>query len=483
MRIVSIYQSVKLGLCAILLAAGGCAAYQPRDLNPVLSESEFRNRTFSDPGLYAFVFDNSTTKPAQWPPPQLGLRTLTLVAFYFHPDLDVARAKAATAQAGLTTAAQRTNPSLTFTPQYDTPLDQGLTSPWTLGIGLDIPIETAGKRGYRIAQAEALSRSARLSVAQSAWQVRSRLRSALMDHLLAMRDVALLRDEQATRTQVVNLLERQLAAGQISVFELDTARIDLDGVRLAVQGAQGQVQQTRAALAMALGLPVAAIEGASFDDSEINRLPTPNAIPPMTTQRQGLLNRLDITKLLSEYAAAEAALQLEVAKQYPDIHLGPGYEWDQGVNKYAMGLSVQLPILNRNQGPIAEAEARRKEVAARFLALQAQVIGQTEQAVARYEGAMAELAEAQRLAAVQDSRLQAARRSVELGQEDALALASAQVQSAVTARSNLNALRKAQATLGELEDAVQRPLEEGQSMPGVPTTSPRDEGGRKESVP
>ncbi len=39
-------------------------------------------------------------------------------------------------------------------------------------IALDIPIETAGKRGYRMAEARYLSEAARLNIAQTAWEVR-----------------------------------------------------------------------------------------------------------------------------------------------------------------------------------------------------------------------------------------------------------------------------------------------------------------------
>jgi outer membrane protein TolC len=66
---------------------------------------------------------------------------------------------------------------------------------------------------------------------------------------------------------------------------------------------------------------------------------------------------------LAEYNASQSALQLEIAKQYPDIHLNPGYEFDQGDNKWSPGLTVTLPILNQNKGPIAEAEAKRTEAA------------------------------------------------------------------------------------------------------------------------
>ena len=96
-------------------------------------------------------------------------------------------------------------------------------------------------------------------------------------------------------------------------------------------------------------------------------------------------NRPDILASLSEYAAAQSAVQLEIAKQYPDVHLGPGYEYDQGQNKWALGLSVELPVRNRNQGPIAEAQAKREEAAARFIDLQARVIAEIDRALATHD--------------------------------------------------------------------------------------------------
>ncbi len=73
------------------------------------------------------------------------LNLLTLAGFYFNPDLDVARANAAAADAAITTAATKPNPSVSFAPGYQTPNStQFITS-------FDFSIETAGKRGYRIA--------------------------------------------------------------------------------------------------------------------------------------------------------------------------------------------------------------------------------------------------------------------------------------------------------------------------------------------
>jgi len=62
----------------------------------------------------------------------------------------------------------------------------------------------------------------------------------------------------------------------------------------------------------------------------------------------------------AEYEAAEKSLELEVRKQYPDLHIGPGYGNEDGQNQVLLGLSVPIPILNANRQGIAEARARRE---------------------------------------------------------------------------------------------------------------------------
>lgn len=101
-------------------------------------------------------------------------------------------------------------------------------------------------------------------------------------------------------------------------------------------------------------------------------------------------NRADIRAALAEYAVAQATLQLEIAKQYPDIHLGTGYEYDQGDNKWKLlSLNLELPVFNRNQAPIAEARAKREEAAARFQELQTSVLFRIQEAVYAYQNLFA----------------------------------------------------------------------------------------------
>ena len=174
--------------------------------------------------------------------------------------------------------------------------------------------------------------------------------------------------------RIAELVEQQRRAGAALIVEVAAIRMALTKLQADEADAQRQMTDARTRLAEALGLPVAALEGVRFG-FPLEPVWDPTALlDKAEARRLALRQRSDIRAVLAEYEASQAALQLEVAKQYPGLHLGSGYQWDQGDHKWNLALTLELPILNRNQGPIAEAEARRKETAAQLLALQAEVI-------------------------------------------------------------------------------------------------------------
>jgi hypothetical protein len=59
-----------------------------------------------------------------------------------------------------------------------------------------------------------------------------------------------------------------------------------------------------------------------------------------------------------------------------------------------------------------------------------------------------------------------------LGEEDRLALNAVQIEHAVVLRGRLDALARAQSALGELEDAVERPLDPGDAFSAAPESLP-----------
>ena len=98
----------------VLFAAvlgSGCATFHSRPLDPDKTAVDFESRSLTDPGLRTYLSKSITGEPV------LNLDTLTLVAFYYHPDLHVARAQWGVTQAGRRTAGERPNPSLSVAPE------------------------------------------------------------------------------------------------------------------------------------------------------------------------------------------------------------------------------------------------------------------------------------------------------------------------------------------------------------------------------
>ncbi|WP_162605151.1 TolC family protein [Geomonas oryzae] len=460
-------------LCLITALFAGCAVYAPKHLDTARTAAAFESRTLDAPGLRNFLEKNLRHEITPWPPTSWDLPTLTLTAFYYHPDLDTARASWGVAEAGKITAGQRPDPSIGFTPQHHSDTAGGTLSPWSLGFNLDIPIETAGKRGYRILQAEKRSDAARLHIADAAWRVRSRLESSLCDLYAEMEAEPLLQRQEAAQAEVVSLLEARLAAGEASLPDVTRSRLALERIRLLKMEARKRLAQSRVALASALGVPKEAVDGL---DISFGFIDAPFPLPAAgELRRQALTNRPDILALLSDYEAAEAALRLEIAAQYPDLRLGPGYQWDQGDDVWSIGFSVTLPVFNRNRGPIAQAQARREEAAARFAALQARVSGEVDQALAGYRALLDKLATADAALAAQRTARNSVEALFEAGETDRLALAGASLEMESSALDRLEALSGVLRARGVLEDALQRPLPLSELLPADVEANPRPE--------
>ena len=461
-----------LFLLIILASLSGCAmqSYHARPLDPAKLAASYETRTLDSAALHQFIQTSLGQDVTPWPPKSWSGRMLTLAAFYYSPDLDAARAKWGTAKAGMVSAAQRPNPTLQLPFQHTT--GSSRSSPWTYGLGLDIPLETAGKRGYRMARAQQLSDAARFAIGSVAWQVRSRLRARLLTLYAATQKASILEQQIEVQNQIAKMLVQRLAAGEASATEANQQRIALVRTRTALANAQQQMEDARAQVASAIGVPVDALDGIPISFSEFDRI-YPD-IPAREAQREAILNRADLLGALAEYEASQNALQLEIANQYPDIHLGPGYLWDQGATRIAFGVTgIALPILNQNQGPIAEAKARRAEAATKVISLQAQAINQTGQALVAYRAALKSLSQSEALLSAQEQQLSSARNLYASGETDRLTLALAHQALFVVTLERQNALTQVQQSLNQLEDAIERPLDGMAGISGTTLSDPR----------
>ncbi len=428
-------------------ALASCAHYQPRPLSAEASSAAFAGRSLNDPGLRQFLTEQKAAQ-GTW-----EVNRLALVAAYFHPDVTLARAEADELTAAIKTAKQLPNPIFTFGPQYASFHRTSIT-PWFLAGNVFYQIETAGKRTRRTEQALAAAEAARWRVSARAWSARSRVRVAMLELHSARENIRLLETEGNLHDEAIKKLTAQMEAGDVSPFELTQARLALNRTRLALQDAQRLAATGEARLAAAVGVPLSALKIISLDFSSLTRLPDLNI---SSSRRLALTQRADLMALLADYAAAESALRLEYAKQYPDVRLGPGFDYNQGQNRWQLGVSFELPI-NGNRGPIAQAEAKRKTAEARFLAQQDTIQGELNIALAAYTASRRKAQTAATLSQDAMAAVGTTKRMVDAGELSPLELTRRQIEASTASLARMAADIEAQTAAGALEDAMQARL-------------------------
>ncbi len=464
-----------------LLLLGGCAHYHAQPLDPAAGAAAFDARRLQgDARLQAFITaslpsQGSTSRVPRRQPPAWSLGTLTLAALYFHPDLDVARSKYAVARAAIATAGQVPNPSLNLSPLYD--LTVAHPTPWTIGGIVDFVVETAGKRGARTEQAKALAEAARADIATAAWQVRGRVRAALLELWAADRRLRLARRRIALRRQLLDMLQQRVAAGQAPALEATRTRVEQAQAELDASNLEGNRAEARARLAAAIGVPAAALAGVRIDTRAFDTLPDLQG-DQHALRREAMTGRTDVRASLAEYRAWEAALKRTIAGQYPNLQIGPEYNWgaietDRIANQVGLPLTVELPVFNQNQGPIAEAVAERRAAAARFNALQAQIAGQVDKAAAARDRALHSLATAEALVAASRRGAAGVARAFAAGAADRPAFLGAELEQGAAEAGRIDALLAANQAAGAVEDALQRALYDPASWPRLPEQTPR----------
>jgi len=442
-----------------LLSIGlsGCASYHPKPLSAPANAARFSKRSLDSAVLHAFIQTQRGHPVTAWPPKAWTLDDLTLAALHYHPELALARAHWANARAKAITAGAYPNPTLQFLPQYATNADAAI-SPWTIGLSVNIPILTADKRSYRIAEALDKAEAARLDVVQTAWQIRSHVRKSWLKFYAAQRRVTLLNNQVQDASALLDAFRQQLDAGQISQRQVIQARLRLRNAQLNRADAKAIERHARATLAGAVAVPVTALRGIHFDYAAVRKLPAPKKMPTARFKTYALTQRPDIRAALVRYAASAQALKLEIAHQYPNIQIGPGYKWDQGVHRWSIGFSLGLPIFNQNQGPIAQARAQREKQAAQFRVLQEHITTQFNSAMAAYQASSHQLKLAQYLLKASQIRLASARASYQAGETNRVNLLRIQLETQGYRLAVLKTQVQAERALATLEDALEHPL-------------------------
>jgi len=331
------------GILAALLAAG-CARYEALPL--------------TQPAV-----DRALTPPANALPPNVtgGLTpdAAAVLAVTINPALRVERDRRSLAEAQLLQAKLLPNPTLDFT--YD-PVTGGNTlgAVNAYSVGVSWEVTALITHDAKIAAAGAKSRSVVLDVAWQEWQFAQAAKKAVYD-LLALQAQL---DETA-------LVDQQLANAAILVRKAvdthDKTLLDLSAAEAASQkahsdflGVRRDFRHQQLALNQALGLaPEASVRLAT-------NFPLPSVLhlPPAAQMLNDVdRHRLDLLALRQGYESQEQTLRAAVLAQFPKIVLGVHEASDNtGIQSTGFGVTVDLPIFDRNQAVIATEKSTRQQL-------------------------------------------------------------------------------------------------------------------------
>ena len=443
-----------VGLLAALLSA--CVHYTPRPRPPERIAVGFTQRTLSDPQLRALL---ERQLPARaWPRPQWDRADLLVAMLYFNDGLAAGRASARVATAGTRTAREHPNPTVTLMSEYANQHDGAPL--WLWAVVTDWLLDAGARRGARIALADLAAQRAGYDLAELTWKQRGALRRAAADLLITEREMALRETVNTDRQAQLDMARRRLEVGAASRGDLDRLVRDALQDEQQLHDARRRASLARSALAVAVGVPVKVLAGLKLGWEQLDDPPAVDALQLERARDEALLARADVHGAVVAYGTAEQALRLEVARQYPDVHLGPAYTWDHGIRRYQFNLGLTLPLMNRNAGAIGEAEARREEAGARLEATVALAWQEIDEAIRQWQLARARLTEVRGPVYDAAQRIYAqTARGFDAGANDRTELVAARVAHTLAELQVLDAVRTAQEALATLEDALRRPLE------------------------
>jgi outer membrane protein TolC len=399
-------------------AVGGCAHYTPAPLDPVTLGRELEARNGNEPDLAAFLQSHGSSRTAdRW-----SVTDLVLAAIYFSPELDRLRAEWRAAVAAAATAGAHARPDLEGEVGYGVTGGDAIESRWVAALAAVFTLELGGKRGARIAAARARAARAELELEVAAFNIAHTVRARAAELGAASARLRDIRTERELRASLAGAAGARYARGELRRTELavlQTAAVEAGTVEAE---RSGEEMLARSRLASVVGLPAREL------DASVLVLDEPRDCGPTDTLGHApgtaIRARPEVGRALAFYAVAEADLRLAVAGSYPDLSLGPGFTWDQGVGRWSLLFALPRLPVDGNRGPIAEALHRRDAAAAAVAEVELKIMADVAASLEACLAGRRELLAATAATATAESQVAAARSAFqrgEAGAEDTLA--------------------------------------------------------------
>ncbi|CAH0196465.1 Cobalt-zinc-cadmium resistance protein CzcC [Massilia sp. Bi118] len=277
----------------------------------------------------------------------LTLNQAIELALSANPALRSATRSIGIADGAVQQASARPNPELSF-------LSEGTDrNTRTETTQVNQRLELGGKRAARIAAAEQERNVAIDDVNARRAELRADVITAYMDALTAQERLALARASLDLAHKSTEVTSRRVIAGKISPVEQTRSSV-------AEAAAQLELTQAEAELALAQRRLTALWASPRPLDQPLQAPDTFDRVPAWTDLAQRLETAPQLRRAQSNVAGRDAQVRLERAQRIPDVTVtvGSQREREQGRTQGVIGLSVPLPLFNRNQGNVLSALRR-----------------------------------------------------------------------------------------------------------------------------
>lgn len=298
-----------------------------------------------------------------------------------NPDLAAARQEIGIADGARKQAGLIPNPEIS----YDVEDTRRNTS--TTTVSLSQTLELGGKRGARVDVATYGQTAAQLELDRRVNGLRADVVQAFYAALRAQIGLDLAKQSLELTERGLRIVDGRVRAGKSSPVEATRAQVQLAEAKLQVRRAETEKTTAYQQLAQITGSSVTV-----FD-----RLESPTLSPGFPPQTEELLAKLDQTAEMRQAVVqidkSDASLGSEKAQRIPNLTVSVGSQYDRSVRERVntVGLSMPLPLFDRNQGNILSASRRADQARDQRNAVELRLRTETQTALNQWSTAMQEV--------------------------------------------------------------------------------------------
>ena len=275
----------------------------------------------------------------------LSLAKAIELALEGNPEVAAAKRQLEATEGQVLQGRSRPNPELAYS------LEDARSKTRTQSWQLNLPLELGGKRAARTKAAEKSREQAQAQLAELKATVRANVAAAYFDVLTAQERLVLARDSAALAKSSTDTVSKRVAAGKVSPVEESKARVAEAGVRVELAQAASEQRNALSRLFALLGridAPYTVLEGKA---ENLPSVPSLVDLQPLISSSPGVvLARIEVDR-------RKALTDLEQSKRVPDVTVSVGMQRSNETQRNVLlfGVSVPLPVFDRNQGNLLEA--------------------------------------------------------------------------------------------------------------------------------